>query len=63
MSVTKLFFILVIIVGIILFLYGANYYDATVGWTGVGLSIAGVVAFIVFYVHSQLTKKPSLQKS
>jgi len=46
-----------IIVGVILFLYGANYYDATVGWTGVFLGIAGILVFLLYYIYSELTKK------
>lgn len=41
---------LIVLVGLVLFLYGVNYYDATVGWTGFGLFIGG----IVFYVFLKL---------
>jgi drug/metabolite transporter (DMT)-like permease len=47
----------VIILGIILFLYGANYYDATVGWIGVLLFVGAVVALVVLYVYKSLTQR------
>jgi len=47
----------IIILGVVLFLYGANYYDATVGWTGVFLGIAGILVFLLRYIYSELTKK------
>jgi membrane-bound ClpP family serine protease len=45
------------IVGIILFLYGANYYDATVGWTGVLMFVAAFVAAIVLFVYKSLCRR------
>ena len=47
----------IVILGIILFLYGANYYDAGVGWTGVFLFIVGVLVFLIHYIYGELTKK------
>ena len=47
----------IIVLGALLFLYGANYYEATVGWSGVFLFIAGILAFLVRYIYSELTKK------
>ena len=47
----------IIVLGVVLFLYGANYYEATVGWSGVFLFIAGILAFLVRYIYSELTKK------
>ena len=47
----------IVILGIILFLYGANYYDAAVGWAGVFLFIAGILAFLIHYIYGELTKK------
>jgi hypothetical protein len=52
-----------VIVGFILFVYGANAYDAVVGWTGVFIGIAAVAAFIVYHVYKELTKEqPPIQK-
>jgi membrane protein implicated in regulation of membrane protease activity len=59
----------IIILGIILFLYGANYYiwfhisgsyDA-VGWAGVALFIAGILTFLIRYIYGELTKKVETQ--
>ena len=49
--------LLVFILGVVLFLYGANNYDAVVGWTGVGLILGGVIAYIVLEVYAVLMKK------
>jgi membrane-bound ClpP family serine protease len=46
-----------IVLGVVLFLYGANYYDATVGWAGVYLVIIGLLAILVLYIYGELTKK------
>ena len=46
-----------IVLGVVLFLYGANYYDATVGWAGVYLVIIGILAILVLYIYGELTKK------
>ena len=47
----------IIVLGVVLFLYGANYYDATVGWAGVYLVIIGLLAILVLYIYGELTKK------
>jgi hypothetical protein len=51
----------VVILGAVLFLYGANFYEATVGWVGVYLFAGGIVAFLALYVYGELTKKPKAQ--
>ncbi len=43
-----------VIVGVVLFLYGANCYDALIGWTGVYLAIAGFLVKIVLMVWESL---------
>ena len=43
--------------GIVLFLYGANYYDPVVGWVGVAFFATAVVVFLALYVYGELTKK------
>jgi uncharacterized membrane protein len=50
-----------VILGFVLFLYGANFYDAVVGWVGVYLFFGGILAFLVFYIYGELTKKPEVQ--
>jgi hypothetical protein len=59
MSLTKWFLVVVAIVGIVLFLYAANYYDPVVGWSGVAFFAAAIVALLALYVHGELTKKPT----
>jgi membrane-bound ClpP family serine protease len=51
----------IIVLGVVLFLYGANYYDATVGWAGVYLFIIGILAFLFLYIYGELTKKVKVQ--
>jgi divalent metal cation (Fe/Co/Zn/Cd) transporter len=57
MSLTKWFLVGVAIVGIVLFLYGANYYDPVVGWVGVAFFVVAVVVPLTLYVYGELTKK------
>jgi len=47
----------VIILGIVLFLYGSNYYNVAVGWSGICLMIGGFLVEIVLQVYETLTKK------
>ncbi len=49
--------IIVIILGIVLFLYGSNYYDASIGWIGVGLIVVGIVAEVILEIYSALRKR------
>jgi FtsH-binding integral membrane protein len=51
----------VVVVGIVLLLFGANYYDAVVGWIGVFLFVGGILAFLVLSAYRELTKKPETQ--
>jgi drug/metabolite transporter (DMT)-like permease len=51
-----------ILAGVILFLYGANYYNAIVGWAGFSLAIGGLFAGIVCIVYERVKKKESSQK-
>jgi membrane-bound ClpP family serine protease len=55
--------LLVIIVGLVLFLYGANYYDAKVGWAGVGLFVGGFLLYVVLKVYERLQGSRVAQKS
>ena len=47
----------IIVLGIILFLYGSNAYDAVIGWTGVTLILAGIAAQIILRIYDFLMKK------
>jgi uncharacterized membrane protein len=51
----------VVLLGFVLFLCGANYYNAAVGWVGVGLFVVGILVFLVHYVYGELTKRVSVQ--
>ena len=46
-----------IFLGIIMFLYGANYYNEIIGWTGVFLFVGGTVAFVFLYLYNWITKR------
>ena len=52
--------VVAMILGALLFLYGANYYNDAIGWIGVFLSIGGVVALVLLYVYNSI-KKPHLR--
>ncbi|HVO36888.1 MAG TPA: hypothetical protein VMT01_01800 [Candidatus Acidoferrum sp.] len=51
--------LVIIIIGVILFLYGSNAYDALVGWSGFFLIISGIVFEIVFEVYKVVRKRES----
>jgi hypothetical protein len=53
----ELVLLFLVILGLVLFLYGANYYNVTVGWTGVGLVAAGFFGYVVLKVYEILTRK------
>jgi multisubunit Na+/H+ antiporter MnhB subunit len=50
-------FLVVFIIGFILFLYGANHYDAVIGYTGVYLFIGSIAAYLILYIYKEITKK------
>jgi uncharacterized MnhB-related membrane protein len=50
---------LLVVVGAILFLYGANYYNAAIGWSGLGVFTSGFVIFLVLKACEIFTKKKS----
>ena len=45
------------ILGFLLFLYGANTYNAVVGYSGVYLFIGSIAAYLIIYIYKELTKK------
>lgn len=49
--------VLLVIVGLGLFLYGANVYNAPIGWTGFSFSIAGILLYVMYFLYVQLRKK------
>lgn len=53
----SLVILLAVILGIVLFLYGANYYNVISGWSGVFLIVAGVIAYVVLEIYEALRKR------
>jgi len=51
--------IALIILGIFLFLYGANYYNNAVGWAGVLIFAFGFFGLIVLAVYNVLKRRPT----
>jgi hypothetical protein len=49
------------ILGFILFLYGSNYYNPLVGWTGVFLDLSAIVLVVVRFAYKELTKNKQTQ--
>jgi multisubunit Na+/H+ antiporter MnhB subunit len=49
----------IFILGFLLFLYGANVYNAIIGYSGLYLFIGAIVAYLLIYIYKELTKKPS----
>lgn len=52
-----LVFLFLGILGLVLFLYGANYYNVTVGWTGIGVLAVGFFGYIALKLYEVSTKK------
>jgi hypothetical protein len=50
-----------VMLGLVLFLYGANFYDVIVGWIGVYLFFGAILAFLILYIYGELTKKEEVQ--
>ena len=51
----------VFILGFLLFLYGANTYNAIVGYAGVYLFIGAIAAYLIIYIYREMTKKAPSQ--
>ena len=49
------------ILGFLLFLYGANVFNAVIGWIGVYFFFGGILVFLVLYIYGELTKKEEVQ--
>jgi membrane-bound ClpP family serine protease len=48
---------ILIVLGIVCFLYGANFYNAVFGWAGIGLFIAGLMIYFAVNLSIYLEKK------
>jgi membrane-bound ClpP family serine protease len=57
MSWTDIACLVLVIAGIVLFLYGANAYDSVVGYTGIGLFVSGLIVYIALQGYKSVTKK------
>jgi uncharacterized membrane protein YeaQ/YmgE (transglycosylase-associated protein family) len=57
MSLTDWTLLGAFILGFLLFLYGANTYNAFVGYSGVYLFIGSIGAYLVIYIYKEVTKK------
>ena len=52
----------IVLLGFALFIYGANMFDAVIGWIGVYFFFGGILIFLVLYIRGELTKKEEVQK-
>jgi hypothetical protein len=43
--------------GFLLFLYGANTYNAIIGYSGIYLFIGSIAAYLIIYIYNEVTKK------
>ncbi len=57
MSWTDWSLLAVFIAGFLLFLYGANTYNAIVGYAGIYLFIGSIGAYLVIYIYKEVRKK------
>ena len=57
MSKTDLMLLIVFFLGFVLFLYGAKFYDAVIGYAGIYLFIGTIGAYLLIYIYKELTKK------
>lgn len=57
MSLRDLLCLCLIVLGIVLFLYGSNCFDATVGWVGVYFIVGGILIEMLLRVYELLRKK------
>lgn len=46
------------ILGFLLFILGANIYNAIIGYAGLYLSIGAIMAYLVIFIYKEFTKQP-----
>lgn len=51
----------VFIAGFVLFLVGANIWNAAVGYGGIYMCIGSIAAYIIIYIYHELTKKEPVE--
>ncbi len=61
MSWTDWSLLAVFIAGFLLFLYGANTYNAVVGYGGIYLFIGSIAAYIIIYLYKELKKRETCE--
>ncbi len=49
------------ILGFVLFLIGANTYNAIVGYAGIYLFIGSIAVYLVLYIYKEFKKKPATE--
>jgi len=49
--------ILIVVIGAVLFLYGANYYDSLIGWAGFLIMFVGFFVGIILELYKRVGKK------
>jgi len=54
--------LIIVIMGLLIFLYGANYYSELAGWSGIILVAVGVFVEVALTVYGSVTKKERGQK-
>ena len=57
MSYTDWVLLGLFVTGFLLFLYGANTYNAIVGYSGIYLFIGSIAAYLIIYIYKEITKK------
>jgi hypothetical protein len=61
MSWTDLTLLCLFIVGFLLFLVGANTYNAVIGYSGIYLFIGSIIVYLVVYIYKEISKKKPAQ--
>jgi len=51
----------VFITGFLLFLYGANVYNAIAGYGGIYMCVGSIAAYIIVFIYHELTKKSACE--
>jgi multisubunit Na+/H+ antiporter MnhB subunit len=54
--------IAVFILGFVLFLYGSNIYNASLGYGGIYLCIGSIAAYIIVYIYKELKRKKLVKR-